>query len=248
MIASDLYKYLGLPNASLLDKRIYKKLFHEHAQMTSADKKALSEDVEQILWKYTLKPDTVQVRTYEDEQREYLEMAVIEVDLTNRKRASRIAEIIHRSIPYPVLLVAEDSGRVALSVAHKRFSLAENGAIVAEGLLTTPWIAAPTDTDTAFLASLHFRNLSQMDFYALYQDIVLRVLTYNAAEWTGRFQLSNQPEAAQCEALEQCRELKREINRLKVAIRKESGFAEKVELNTLIKTLENRLVQTIAEL
>ena len=42
--------------------------------------------------------------------------------------------------------------------------------------------------------------------------------------------------------------MEREIRGLRVAIPKENGFAEKVELNTRIKELEDRLAQAKAEL
>ena len=249
MSVETLYGYLGLPDASLLDKRIYKKMFHEHGQLSSADKKALSADVEHVLWKYTLKASTVQIRPYEDDEREYLEVAVIEVGLNSRKLATRIAEIIQRAIPYPVFLVLAEGKGIAISVAHKRFSLAEKGAIVADGFLTTPWMDPPaSETDESFFDSLDVRGLSHVDFLALYQDLTVRVLARNCAELTGKFELQTQSEDERRQALAECREMEREIASLKAAIRKEAQFAEKVELNTNIKALEARLNHAVAAL
>ena len=64
------YDRLGLPEVSLLDKRIYKRMVLEHGDLTTADKKTLSEDVTKLTWKYTLKADTVQVLPFEDAERE----------------------------------------------------------------------------------------------------------------------------------------------------------------------------------
>ena len=244
-----LYQHLALPDSSLLDKRIYKKMFHEHGQLTGTDKRALSEDVEHILWKYTLKPSTVQVRPYEDEEREYLEVAIIEVALNSRKRSSRIAEIIQRAIPYPVFLLLKDSDGLCISVAHKRFSLAEKGAIVADGFLETPWMdPSASQVDAAFFASLSLRELSHVDFFALYRDMMERVLARNCAELTGQFQLVARSEEDRWKALSQCREMERELASLKAAIHKETQFAHQVELNTKIKELETRLIRTVAAL
>jgi len=244
------YERLGFPAASLLDKRIFKRMVLEHGQLTSADKKTLSEDADRLTWKYTLKVDTVQVLPYKDAEREYLEVAVVEAVLSSRRRSPRIAEMIQRAIPYPVLLVMVEGNSFCVSVAHKRFSLAEKGSIVAEGLLSSPWSEEqPQEIDEAFYDALALRNLSQVDFYALYRGMVQAVLARSCAELTGRFVLdAGRPEADRRQRLEQCHTMEREISSLRVAIGKQNRFAEQVELNTQLKELENRLARTKAEL
>ncbi|MAG31394.1 MAG: hypothetical protein CL908_10965 [Deltaproteobacteria bacterium] len=245
-----LYDRLGLPEASLLDKRIFKRMVLEHGQLTMADKKTLSEDVTKLTWKYTLKAGTVQVLPYEDADREYLEVAVVEAVLSGRSRAPRIIEMIQRAIPYPVLLVMVEGGAFCVSVAHKRFSRAEKGSIVAEDFLSSPWIEQSlSDVDEAFCEALALQNLSWVDFYALYRSMVTAVLARACAELTGRFVLEvGQPEAHRKRRLEQCHELEGDISSLRVAIRKGDIFAEQVELNTRIKELEARLARTKADL
>ena len=244
------YDRLGFPETSLLDKRIYKRMVLEHGDLTAADKKTLSEDVTKLTWKYALKADTVQVLPYEDTEREYLEVAVVEAMLSGRKRAPRIDEMIQRAIPYPVLLVMVEGCGVCVSVAHKRFSLAEKGSIVAEAFLSSPWSGElPREIDEAFFDALSLRNLSRIDFYALYRSLVQAVLARACAELTGRFVLdAGGPEADRRRRLDQCHEMEREIGSLRAAIGKQDRFAEQVDLNTQLKELENRLARTKAEL
>ena len=248
--ADAFYTQLGFPDACLLDRRIFKRMLLEHGELTASDKRTLSEEVGKITWKYTLKASTVQVLPYEDDDREYLEVAVVEVVISNRSRANRIAEMIQRAIPYPVLLVMIEGNGLCVSVAHKRFSQAEKGSIVAEDFLRSPWIE-PTlsDLDRAFCNTLSMGRLSQVDFYAFYCDIVRAVLARMCAELTGTFALdAGKPEQDRRQRLDQCHQMDREISSLRAAISKEQRFAEKVELNTRIKELEARLTQTKAEL
>ena len=244
------YDRLGLPEVSLLDKRIYKRMVLEHGDLTTADKKTLSEDVTKLTWKYTLKADTVQVLPFEDAEREYLEVAVVEAGLSSRKRAPRIAEMIQRAIPYPVLLIMIEGSGVCVSVAHKRFSLAEKGSIVAEDFLSSPWSGEPpTEIDEVFCDALSLRNLSRVDFYALYRSMVQAVLARSCAELTGRFVLDTSvSEVDRRRRLDQCHEMQRDIGSLRAAIGKQDRFAEQVELNIQIKELETRLARTKAEL
>jgi hypothetical protein len=244
------YSNLGFPESSQLDKRIYKRLVLEHGQLTNADKKTLSEDVCGLTWKYTLKPSTVQVLPYEDDEQEYLEVAVIEAILTNRRRTTRIAEMIQRAIPYPLLLLIVEADEFCVCVARKRFSRSEKGSIIAEDLLCSPWIKEPlTSNDLRFCEALALQRLTQSDFLALYDDMVKAVLARTCAELTGQFALRPEGSTAdRRQRLEQCHAMEREISSLRVAIHQEAPFAQKVELNTRIKTLEAQLDQTKTDL
>lgn len=256
MTPEQLYAAMDLPESALLGKRVFKKLFHENAALTAADKKALSKDVDTITWQYTLKPATIPVAAYEDEEREYLEIAIIECVLNERRNAARIAEVIHRAIPYPVVLVlhhrdGEGASAVAVSVAHKRMSRAERGAVVAEDFLQTPWLSEQ-DTLPAqaeFLRHLRLGTLQQTHFLALYTALVARVLAVVAATMTGRYELKEAvPEADRRRRLERCRALTREARELRAAIRQESSFARQVEMNAKLKNIEQQLAHETAEL
>lgn len=244
------HEQLGFPESCVLDKRIYKRMVLEHGRLTATDRKMLSEDVGKLTWKFTLKPSTMQLLPYEDAEREYLEIAVIEVVLSERRRATRIAEIIQRAIPYPVLLIMVEGNAICVSVAPKRFSQAEKGAIVAEDFFLSPWIESRiSNINQQFIEALALRNLPQTDFYALYCGMVNAVLARMCAELTGIFELNTVNSAQdRKQRFEKYHQLDREISSLRMAISKEDRFAEKVELNTRIKELETQLAVTKAAL
>jgi hypothetical protein len=246
------YDQLALPAACVLGKRAPKKPFIEHAETTAADRRAFVDDVDSITWQLTLKPGTLPVHAYRDSEREYLELAVIEVDLRAPGRAKRLAALIHRAIPYPVLLVLVHNAAFAISVAHKRWSQAERGAWVAEDCQTTHWINATDRTaiEQVFLQSLSLPHLPQADLYALYSGWHARVLALACARWSGAFHIPRGAEQAQArrERLAACHALETEIARLRAAIRQETRFNRQVELNIDIKRLENELRQAVAGL
>ena len=251
MSPSEFYAAMALPDSCALGKRVFKKLFRENAAPTAMDKRVLSGDVESIVWQYTLKPSTVPIQSYADDEREYLEVAVLEVRLKERRNAARIAEIVHRAIPYPTLIVMVHENALAMSVAHKRFSHAEHGAVVAEAFLQTPWFEGDerNTLEAAFLANLALHGLPQTHFYELYGALVARVLALACARITGRFELKDhEPEALRLERLGQCRHLQRETGEVRSKIRDESSFARQVELNARLKQLEQQLAETAAKL
>ena len=247
-----LYDEMGIPDDCRLGKRVFKKLFHENAKLGAADKKAFREDVDTITWQHTLKPSTIPIRAYEDDQREYHEVAILQVDMKTVKRIRRIAEVMHRAIPYPLVIVFAFETVCALSVAHKRFSQAEKGAIVAEDLIITDWIdlAAPTEVQKDFIASLAVPALPHTHFFAFYSALVDRLLALDCARLTGEYRLEavGAKPAVRRRLLAECHDLEGRIAEHRTAIRREEQFNRQVELNTKMKELEKLLEQRVARL
>ena len=110
MTADDLLTALDLPAATRVDQRVPKKLFLENGAPTAADRRAISDGVEECRWVAALKPHTVGVPAYRDAQREYLEIAVLHTTVragTSAAQLARLAELTHRAIPYPVVLLLD---------------------------------------------------------------------------------------------------------------------------------------------
>ena len=240
-----LYDSMAIPEPCQLGKRVFKKLFRENAPLGVTDKNAFREDIGTITWQYALKPSTIPIQAYEDEQREYLEVAVLQVDLQTQKRTGRIAEVMHRAIPYPLVIAFVFETVCALSLAHKRFSQAEKGAIVAEDFIITDWIdlSAPTPVQKDFLASLAVSALPHTHFFAFYSALVDRMIALDCARLTGQYRLEAVAEkrAERRERLAICHELEVDIAEHKTAIKAETQFNRQVELNTKIKQLEQHL-------
>lgn len=234
-----LYQALGLPGQSVLGKRVYKRFFYERGQMGAADRKVFTEDVDVVTWQYTLKPSTVPVQGYENSEREYLEVAVLQIDLKVQRHAGRIEEVVHRTVPYPVVLVLSFGDVVLMSLAHKRMSRAEHEAVVAEEFVDSDWmdLARPTDVEEAFLASISFGRVPLSNFFIYYGALYDRVLALSAARLSGSFEIGETDEKRT--HLATYRELSSEIAELRAAIRKEAAFNRQVELNTKIKELES---------
>lgn len=245
-IQQSVYDYMAIPDACLLGKRVFKKLFHENAKLGTTDKKAFREDIDTITWQYTLKPSTIPIQPYEDDQREYHEVAVLHVDLKTRRRTARIAEIIHRAIPYPLLIVLTHEKVCALSTAHKRFSQAEKGAVVAEEFIITDWIdlSSPTPAQKDFMSSLVIAALPHTHFFAFYSALVDRLVALDCAELTGVYRLESaaaNKRRARRDRLAVCHDLKGRIEEFRAAIKKETQFNRQLELNSMINKLNEQL-------
>jgi len=132
MSFSPVIDALGIPPSALVEQRVPKKLFLEHGAPTAADKRQIQDGIEEIIWVAALKPTNIGIPAFQDAEREYLEIAVLTVELRPAAKSARLIELIHRAIPYPLVLATGQSGSVSLSLAHKRWSQGETGKVVIE--------------------------------------------------------------------------------------------------------------------
>jgi hypothetical protein len=179
--------------------------------------------------------------------REYLEIAVLTVALRSTAKQPRLIELIHRAIPYPLVLVTEHRELVTLSLAHKRWSQGEAGKVVIEDVRQVPLNPdAPAAEETSFLASLAVSCLPARDLFALYEGLLARLAALEAARLTGVFALSNSSERASAvwTGLDTYARLKRDLAILRARADKEKQINRRVELNIDIKRLEAELAAT----
>lgn len=178
---------LAFPPSCALNKPVYKKLFLDASDgkkpvLDAADKASLKDDIDKIRWLYTLKPSTINIAPYSDNERDYPEVAVLHFDLSGINRIKRIAQFVNRAIPYPLILLftcdIDNKTHLAFSVADKRTNQADKEKWVIEDSLSTPWINlnAPQEADKAFLQSLTINNLSFRNFFDFYKSVTERVI------------------------------------------------------------------------
>jgi hypothetical protein len=243
-----IWNAISFPEAALLGKRVPKKQFLESGELVASDKKLFRENVKNVYWEYTLKPSTCPVLPYRDNEREYLEVAVLQVEMNSQKGHKRIAEIIHRVIPYPLMLgFYTESGDIALSIAPKRFSQAEHGAFVAERFYTTGWMNSEVlnDQESAFVASLAWGSMPLQTYGSLYNAWTDRFTGYECSVLSGTFTIGKAVD--RLERLTRCREIESRISELRGQLKK-AAFNRQVELNTQIKKFEQELKQLAASL
>lgn len=245
MTSTDLIAALDLPHWSRVDQRVPKKLLLENGAPTSADKRYINDGIDELCWVAALKPTTIGVPEYRDAVREYLEIAILRLTLRSGSRVARLTELVHRAVPYPVLLIAEDSGRVLVSAAHIRWSQGEVGKTVLDGEVIATGIDSVRDADQwlACRDALALGRQPRATLYALYQGWIDTMLAFRAACITGEFGMPvNAGHAtARRDALRECARLEVEIARLRAAAAKENQIPRQVELNLEIKRVEARL-------
>lgn len=239
MTIAALMDALDLPDESRVNQRVPKKLLVEHGAPTAADKRQINEAIEEVQWLAALKPTNIGVPAYRDETREILEIAVLSLVMRPPAKPPRLTELVHRSIPYPVVLLAEFEGEATLSLGAKRNSQGEAGRVVLESGLVV-CLVDDHPTSAAFLQSLPVTAQPRMNLWELYRGWIACAEAFLAARLTGRFALSYNAEstALRRAALAECDRIDREIASLRAQAGRESQVNRRVELNLAIQRLE----------
>ncbi|MFP6861426.1 DUF4391 domain-containing protein [Pseudomonas sp.] len=248
-------EHLSIPKSCELNKPVFKKLFLENGVLDIADKTALKDDVDKIRWLYTLKAATINIAAYVDSERDFSEIAVLQVELTSTKRLKRIANFMQRSIPYPLILLFIQENQVCLSLSDKRINQSDKEKWVVEEPLYTDWIdlTAPTVAQAAFLEDCNINSFSFTNFLSFYKSLSERVIAINCAAHSGRYErdVADNIENKQSEGrLERLRELEKlNLQKTEIAnkLKKERQMGRQVELNTKIKQI-NDVIEKIREI
>lgn len=226
----DIYNKLNIPDECRINRTVFKKMFYDNAALSKGDKNLFVDSIDKITWIYCLNQDNMNVPAYATEEREYLEIEVMEVVLSENKGIKRIAEIIMRAIPYPMMLIFCFEGKYQLWTAHQRFNLADNNKITLEEPICTEW----QDADSNLWDRLNISNFRYTNFFDMYSDIVDTIAVFNAEKLTNK-EISGD-EAR--ELLRRNAEIDSQIAALRAELKKATEFNRKMEINMKIKKLE----------
>lgn len=241
MNASDIVAALELPAAVRVDSRVAKKLLTENAAPTAADRRAVSEQVDELIWLAALKPNTIGVPAYSDAERDYPEIEVLHLTLRQPARVPRLVDLVHRAVPYPVLLLVTEGDRLSLSAAHKRRSLGEGGRVVLDGDRADLRLDEQADSVwlADFLRALALANQPKASMLSVYQGWSDTLVALVAARITGVFTIVRADEAATArrEAAADYAHIAAETVRLRSLAVRETQMPKQVQLNQELSRL-----------
>ena len=253
----DFLQLLEIPKACVLNKSVFKKMFLDASDgkksvLDAADKISLKEDVDKIRWLYTLKPNTINIAPYKDDEFEYTEIAVLHIELSSPNRVKRIAHFIHRAIPYPLILLftcnIEEQESLMVALAFKRTNQADKGKWVINDSINTSWIdlSNASEAQSDFLSSLRLNSLPFNNFYIFYQAIANRVVALICAEHSSVFSLddtSNKGSENRLDKLREFEKLTAKKSELANKLKKEKQMGKQVVLNTQIKNINDKIAK-----
>ena len=192
---------LEVPRDCIVDSVIPKKDVFEAAELNNKDKRIFTDLVKQIKWCYNFTEDNIRVSKYSDDIRNYEEVELINITLKydnvhkidigkfkEDDKIDRIADIMMRFIPYPILLTIQYDNELKFYAAHIRESKADYDKIVIDGkILSTNWMDLDrlSEIEDDFISKIQFDNLDRVDFYRFYNTYFEAVVQHDGAIMAG---------------------------------------------------------------
>ena len=231
---------LNFPDSCFVGQRIAKVLFAENGPLTPGDRKTFRSDIEEIFCSYILDDNHgVMLNSYTDAEHDFSCLAQIDVVLKKAGKAARVAELCHRAMPYPLIVILHDGDKLWFSMAEKRFSRDGKEHVVLEQQSDTGWISdrfLQAFAETADFGK--FRKNSYLELYRHYAEL-LDVL--KTAEITGTFQQSSISPDERRRLLAELHQLQNQLAELKAKAKKEAELSLLVEINMQAKKLNHKM-------
>ena len=210
------------PAKAKFGRVIPKSKIYEHASSSTRVKEHFVKEVERIVWKYKLAPETINLTA----TKAVPEIQVFRVVLKGRDLSPEVLFCIDKAIPLPIVFELHRENDLKLTCCYKRPSEAEQDQWVCSGYFCTDWMAKDIKRQELPVVL----NLSQ-----LYEKLLEPAL--------GLDKRGDESLQDRVERLSAIRQKEREIEKCNARLQNEKQFNKKVEINSEIKRLQAQLLQ-----
>jgi hypothetical protein len=215
---------IQFPSSTRKGIRLPKESFYTHATLTPAIKRAMVDDIEQIVWSHTLTAETLNVNA-SDKVRQ---IDVLTVTLKKREYNEKIFEVIEKAIPRHILFLLRFKNECRLLIHFKEAYENVKGKFRIVESYTTDWQ----------LWEEISLSITGLDLERIYHNFVYQIAGNK---------LTKEPGRELAKAIEQNQEaekIRNRIARLEDKMKKEVQFNIQLQLSAEIKALKKQLPDT----
>ncbi|MBC7744619.1 MAG: DUF4391 domain-containing protein [Flavobacterium sp.] len=240
---------LQLPHRCLLNKKITKAFFKRNFDLSIAERSLLDTQIENIDWIASLNPENINVNTYVNEDLIYEEIQVIAVIIRDKdfeNIAIKVAELIHKYIPYAILLCVYDTQQMVWSTYHKRIHQNDFSKRMIDKRYFSEAISlsVKSSLQSKFLESLAYQHLEKANLFELYNGYTQRIFALQASKLNSTFTVRTQSRTqSDMLLLEELNKLQEEIDGLSNTAKKETQLNKQVDLNLQIQHKRTAMAQ-----
>ena len=212
--------FFDYPKAAAFGRVVPKTRIYEHAGANTALKDLFITQVDQIVWKFKLAPETINLAA----TRAVSEIQVFGVSLRTNKLDDEVLRAIDRAIPFPLIFELTWSGKRRAVAAFKRPSEADAARWVVSEYFATDWV--PDDAPRQALPVA-------LNLGGLYDAILTAMMP--VAKVAGE---DIQTRVARMEAI---RAKTGEVDRIKARLAREKQFNKRVAINAELRVAKQEL-------
>lgn len=249
---NNLTNILQLPESCIVNTKLTKAFFKRNFDLTLSERKLLDDFsiVVTLDLIASIKTTNSNISSYSDDLMQYVEILVIAVQTSNEefeKSKIKIAELIQKYIPYPILLCVYSDNAFILNTCDKRINRNEANKRTVEKSYYSENIElnSTNEKQIAFLNSLLFTGLEKQNLKTLYDNYTSRIIALKAAtEISGDFQIRKNEQSKQdVLLLEEITLLQSEIVSLQNQIKKETQLNIQIDINNRIQQKRKQITE-----
>jgi hypothetical protein len=210
----------SFPTQSEFNRPLPKSKIYAFAKPTRAVKNRMVSGIEDMVWRYKLAPETVNLPA----RHGIHEIQVFDIALKTPEISDDVLHTIDKAIPSPIVYQITFDHRVRFSAAYKRPSDTDGSKNVIEAYFTTDW--QPSGQTYPPLPMV-------LDLAALHEEMLCRIIPLTRRQ--------GETLQALVDRAMQVRAKERECRILEARLQKEPHFNRKVEINCALRCLREEL-------
>lgn len=222
-LSSALFAY---PKKAEFGRVLPKNKIYEHSGANTRLKDLFVEQVEQIVWRYKLAPETINLAAKPGVQ----EIQVFAIQLKMAELHRDVLQCIDSAVQFPIIFeLTQGQGaeaRTQVVAAYKRPSEADSSLWVCSEYFESGWMPSTVERAALPLA---------LDLGGLYEQLLIRLVPIAPRTHEPLRDLIDRTEAVKAKT--------REVAKTEARLAKEKQFNRKVEINSTLRKLKTELEQ-----
>ena len=217
--------FFEYPKSAASGRVLPKNKLYEHAGANTALKDLFVREVDQIVWRYKLAPETINLSAVKS----VIEIQVFDISLKTGRLSEAVLRAIDKAIPFPLIFELTHGGKRKAMAAFKRPSEADSTKWVISEYFATDWVAA----DSARLPLPVTLNLG-----ALYEELLSSLMPQPVQAIPGR---DGEDIQARVNRMEAIRAKTRDVERINARLAREKQFNKRVAINAELRAAKLEL-------
>ena len=210
------------PKSAQFGRVIPKSKIYEHAGATTALKDLFVAQVDQIVWKYKLAPETTNLPA----AKSITEIQVFAISLKLATLQSDVLRAIDRAIPFPLIFEVAHGSRSQTIAAFKRPSEADGSKWVVSDYFKSEWTSSDASRTPLPVA---------LDLASLYDKVLTALMPMQP--------LVEENIQARVDRMEAIKSKELEVGRIKSQLAREKQYNKQVSINAALRLAKQELAQ-----
>lgn len=220
MNQATLSPFISYPKQAVFGRVLPKNKIYEHSGATSAVREMFVRQVEQIVWKFKLAPETINLASKPGVP----ELQVFAIQLKAPALNHEVLRCIDGAVQFPIIFELTFEGKTQVVAAFKRPSESDSNRWVVSDYFSTEWM--PNDGARVAMPVA-------LDLEVLYEQLLQRLIPLPIRQ--------NETLAELVSRVEHLRLKENEVQKIISKLAKEKQFNRKVEINAQLRAIRQEL-------